>query len=114
MAPRSINRGTRSPSPQSACTGCKNAVNLPLKPFGAIAVKRRGCENSVEQRFARPGVQEEVMATLETRLRQELRDYATELRQLAYTVPDGVGEHALLQLSDRMRAAADQVVRKGA
>ena len=54
------------------------------------------------------------MLTLETRLRQELRDYAIELRQLAYTVPQGVGEHALLQLSDRMRAAAEQLVRKGA
>ena len=54
------------------------------------------------------------MPTLETLLRQELRDCAIELRQLAYTVPQGVGEHALLQLSDRMRAAADQAVRKGA
>ena len=54
------------------------------------------------------------MPTLETLLRQELRDCAIELRQLAYTVPQGVGEHALLQLSDRMRAAADVAVRKGA
>jgi hypothetical protein len=54
------------------------------------------------------------MPTLETRLCRELRDCALQLRQLAYTVPDGVGEHALLQLSDRMRAAADQAVRKGA
>ena len=54
------------------------------------------------------------MPTIETRLREELRNYAVELRQLAYTVPHGVGEHALLQLSDRMRAAAEQVVRKGA
>lgn len=54
------------------------------------------------------------MPTLETHLRQELRDCALELRQLAYTVPDGVGEHALLRLSDRMRAAADRAVRKGA
>ncbi|WP_197501543.1 hypothetical protein [Mycobacterium sp. 852002-51057_SCH5723018] len=54
------------------------------------------------------------MPTFETRLRQELRDYAIELRQLAYTLPHGVGEHSLLQLSDRMRAAAEQVVRKGA
>jgi hypothetical protein len=59
-------------------------------------------------------VQEEVMPTPETLLRQELRDCALELRQLAYTVPHGVGEHALLQLSDRMRTAADEVVRKGA
>jgi hypothetical protein len=36
------------------------------------------------------------------------------LRQLAYTLPLGGGEHNLLQLSDRMRAAADHVVRKGA
>lgn len=49
------------------------------------------------------------MPTLETRLGQELRDCALELRQLAYTVPHGVGEHALLQLSDRMRVAAEQV-----
>ncbi|MCV7118446.1 hypothetical protein H7I93_14825 [Mycobacterium nebraskense] len=47
-------------------------------------------------------------------LREDLRNYAVELRQLAYTLPLGVGEHSLLQLSDRMRAAADQVIRKGA
>jgi hypothetical protein len=54
------------------------------------------------------------MATVETLLRDDLRNYAVELRQLAYTLPQGVGEHSLLQLSDRMRAAADQMVRKGA
>ncbi len=54
------------------------------------------------------------MPTNETRLRQQLRDCAIELRQLAYTLPNGVGEHGLLQLSDRMRAAADDAVRKGA
>ncbi|WP_167380193.1 hypothetical protein [Mycobacterium scrofulaceum] len=54
------------------------------------------------------------MPTVETRLRDDLRNYAVELRQLAYTLPLGVGEHSLLQLSDRMRAAADQVIRKGA
>ncbi|BBZ39476.1 hypothetical protein [Mycobacterium conspicuum] len=54
------------------------------------------------------------MHTVETLLRQELRNYAVEVRQLAYTLPDGVGEHNLLQLSDRMRAAADLVDRKGA
>jgi hypothetical protein len=56
----------------------------------------------------------EAMPTIETRLRQELRNYAVELRQLAYTLPHGVGEHDLLLLSDRMRAAAEQAVRKGA
>lgn len=54
------------------------------------------------------------MPTIETRLRQELRNYAVELRQLAYTLPQGIGEHSLLQLSDRMHAAAEQVVRRGA
>lgn len=54
------------------------------------------------------------MPTVETLLRQELRTCAVELRQLAYTLPHGVGEHDLLQLSDRMRAAAEQMERKGA
>lgn len=54
------------------------------------------------------------MPTVEMRLRDDLRNYAVELRQLAYTLPLGVGEHDLLQLSDRMRAAAEQLVRRGA
>jgi hypothetical protein len=54
------------------------------------------------------------MPPIEATLRQELRDCALELRQLAYTVPHGVGEHKLLQLSERMRAAAEEAVRKGA
>ena len=57
---------------------------------------------------------EEVMATIEAQLRQELCDYAVELRKLAYTLPHGVGEHDLLWLSGRMRTAANQVVPKGA
>jgi hypothetical protein len=51
------------------------------------------------------------MSTIEAQLDQALRNYAVELRQLAYTLPNGVGEHDLLLLSDRMHAAADQVVR---
>ena len=54
------------------------------------------------------------MLAAEAQLRQDLRNYAVELRKLAYTVPDGVGEHDLLRLSERMRAAADQAIRKGA
>ena len=50
------------------------------------------------------------MPKVEARLRQQLRNYAVELRQVAYTLPNGVGEHDLLRLSDQMRAAADQVV----
>ena len=53
------------------------------------------------------------MSTVESRLRQELRNYALELRQLTYALPNGVGEHDLLRLSGRMRATADQVVAKG-
>jgi hypothetical protein len=47
------------------------------------------------------------MQMAEIQLRQQLRDCAIELRQLAYTLPGGVGEHGLLKLSDRMRAAAE-------
>jgi len=45
--------------------------------------------------------------TVEAQLRQELRNYAVELRQLAYALPSGVGDNDLLRLSERMRAAAD-------
>ncbi|WP_421845405.1 hypothetical protein [Mycobacterium sp.] len=54
------------------------------------------------------------MPVLEAQLRKELREYATELRQLAYTVPNGVCEHDLLRLSERMHAAANEAVHKGA
>jgi hypothetical protein len=46
-------------------------------------------------------------------LENELRCCAVELRQLAYMRQDGIGEHDLLRLSERMRAAADQVLRSG-
>jgi hypothetical protein len=51
---------------------------------------------------------EKMMMPVESRLQDELRDCAVELRQLAYTLQNGVGEHDLLRLSERMRAAADQ------
>jgi hypothetical protein len=54
------------------------------------------------------------MIPVEPRLQEELRDCAVELRQLAYTLQNGIGEHDLLRLSERMRAAADGVVRRGA
>ncbi|HZC09735.1 MAG TPA: hypothetical protein VE485_06820 [Mycobacterium sp.] len=50
------------------------------------------------------------MPTIESRLRRELHQYAMELRQFAYTLPNGVGEYNLLLLSDRMSAAAQEVV----
>jgi hypothetical protein len=53
------------------------------------------------------------MIPVESRLRDELRDCAVELRQLAYTLQNGIGEHDLLRLSERMRATAEEVVRSG-
>jgi hypothetical protein len=53
-----------------------------------------------------------VMPAFEAQLRREMRDYAVELHQLAYTLPNGVGENDLLQLSGRMRATADQEERQ--
>lgn len=50
------------------------------------------------------------MPTIEARLRRELHKYAIELRQFAYTLPNGVGEYDLLQLSERMIAVAQEVV----
>jgi hypothetical protein len=55
--------------------------------------------------------QDEVMPTIEARLQRELHKYAIELRKLAYTLPNGVGEYDLLQLSERMSAAAEKVAR---
>src|ERR1700757_4308500 len=52
------------------------------------------------------------MPAFEAQLRQELRNYAVELRQLANTLPNRVGEHDLLRLSGRIRATADQVQRQ--
>jgi hypothetical protein len=56
---------------------------------------------------------EKAMIPVQTRLQDELRNCAVELRQLAYTLHNGIGEHDLLRLSERMRAAADEVVRSG-
>jgi hypothetical protein len=60
-----------------------------------------------------PASLEESMRRSDERLRQHLRDYAVQVRQLAYTLPNGVGEHAFLQLSVRMCTAADHVTAEG-
>jgi hypothetical protein len=52
------------------------------------------------------------MPAFEAQLRQDLRNYAVELRQLANTLPNGVREHDLRRLSGRIRATADQVERQ--
>ena len=54
------------------------------------------------------------MPPLEARLLEELRNSSVELRRLAYTLQNGIGEHDLLRLSGRMRATADQVLPKKA
>jgi hypothetical protein len=64
--------------------------------------------------LVRPYLRKKVMLTLEARLREELRNCSVELRQLAYTLQNGIGEHDLLRLSERMRATADEAVRRGA
>src|SRR6201999_2936344 len=56
-----------------------------------------------------PASLEESMRCCQEQLRQHLRDYAIEVRQLAYTLPNGVGEHALLKLSVRMGTPAAHV-----
>jgi hypothetical protein len=53
------------------------------------------------------------MIPVESRILEELRTCALELRQLAYTLHNGIGEHDLLRLSERMRSTADEVVRSG-
>jgi len=46
------------------------------------------------------------VTTIEAQLRGELHKYATEVREAAYSLPNGVGEHRLLMLSERMKSAA--------
>jgi hypothetical protein len=48
------------------------------------------------------------MTTIEAQLRGVLHKYAIELRKVAYSLPNGVGEHELLRLSEQMKTAADQ------
>ncbi len=48
------------------------------------------------------------MPTIVAQLRQDMRECAVELRKLAYTMPNGVGEHDLLQLSEQMITASGQ------
>jgi hypothetical protein len=49
------------------------------------------------------------MPTVVAQLRQDMHECAVELRKLAYTMPNGVGEHDLLQLSEQMITASGQV-----
>ncbi|GBE66262.1 hypothetical protein MFM001_27240 [Mycobacterium sp. MFM001] len=50
----------------------------------------------------------DVVRAVEGWVRGELREYAVTLRKLAYSLPNGAGEGALLQLSERMNTAAHQ------
>ena len=101
---------------------CKRLVNalatpvkLLLKPANTVEAYGSHQEATVHESFKFESCRgDEVMATIEAQLRQELRDYAVELRKLAYTLPNGVGEHDLLWLSERMRTAANEAVHKRA
>jgi hypothetical protein len=50
----------------------------------------------------------EAVRAVEGWVRREFRQYAVALRKLAYSQSNGVGEHALLQLSAQMNTAADR------
>ena len=52
------------------------------------------------------------MPTIEAHLRREMHKYAVELRKLAYTFPNGMAEHELLELSQLMNIAADETPQK--
>ena len=52
------------------------------------------------------------MPTIEAHLRRELHKIGVELRKLAYTLPNGIGEHALLLLSEQTKAAAAETPAK--
>jgi hypothetical protein len=56
------------------------------------------------------GTKGNVMVPVQS-VENELRTCAVELRQLAYTLQDGIGEHDLLLMSERMRAVADDILR---
>jgi hypothetical protein len=53
-----------------------------------------------------------MIPTIEAHLRREIHKYAFELRKLAYTVPNGMAEHELLELSELMNVAADETPEK--
>jgi hypothetical protein len=50
----------------------------------------------------------EVVPAVEAWVRRELHEYAVALRKLAYSLPNGVGERELLQLSEQMNTTAGQ------
>ena len=48
----------------------------------------------------------EVVRAVEAWVRRELHEYAVALRKLAYSLPNGMGERELLQLSEQMNTTA--------
>ena len=100
-----------SPGTHQGCLGCEQSGKL--RRTALCIVDSRPDRVSFLTYACREGVlislapREQVMLTVEARLRQELRNCAVELRQLAYTLPGGVLEYDLLRLAERMRTAAD-------
>jgi hypothetical protein len=68
-------------------------------------VRRR---STISRNSCGPMVGSEVMRAVEAWVHRELHEYAVALRKLAYSMPNGVGERALLQLSEQMNATAGQ------
>jgi len=67
----------------------------------AVGPRRRSLLGAAQPRS-------EVVTALEAWVRRGLREYAVALRKLAYSLPNGVGEWELLQLSEQMNTAASQ------
>ena len=95
--------------PRSVLPSKTNWSEQPPRPHRTRVLDPEGAAMLDHTSEITPAKLADLMPTVEAQLRQDLRNYAVELRQLAYTLPNGVGEHDFLQLSGRMRAAADQV-----
>jgi hypothetical protein len=100
--------------PRSVLPPKTNGSEQPSRPHRTRVLDPEGAAMLDRTSRITPAELAGFMPSVEAQLRQELRNYAVELRQLAYTVPNGVGEHDLRRLSGRMRATADQVLPKEA
>ncbi len=54
------------------------------------------------------------MLSPDVQLQEALRKHAVDLRTLAYALPTGWAIHEILQISDRLSAAADHLAKKAA
>ena len=80
------------------CSGCERQNHAPAQPLAGATL----CSSS----------QEKLCPQSRHTSGREIHKYAAELRKLAYTVPNGMGEHELLELSESMNVAADETPEK--